>query len=117
MHHIGSATLSLCLQVQQENIRAWQSFCSTSLKVTPSDVASGPAYWQGQQAGQSQQGDLYQHRLPQLGTRMRQLLVEAAVAWVASTEGVTLGHICGQSRNAETVWDGLIVYRCWLFSL
>ncbi len=48
---------------------------------------------------------------------MQQLLVEAAVAWVASTEGVTLGHICGQSRNAETVWDGLIVYRCWLFSL
>ncbi len=94
VYHIGSATLPVCLQVQQENTLAWQSFCCTSLKVTPSDAASGPAYWQGQQAWQSKQGDLYQHRLPQLGSRMQQLLVEAAAAWLASTEGATLAHIC-----------------------
>ncbi len=117
VYHIGSATLSVCLQVQQENIQAWQTFCSTSLKVTPSDVASGPAYWQGEQAWQSKQGDLYQHRLPQLGSRMQQLLIEAAAAWVASTEGVTLVHICGQSRNAETLWDSLAVCCRCLFSV
>lgn len=107
----------VCLQVQQDNIRAWQSFCSTSLQVMPSKVASGPAYWQGEQAWHSKQRDLYQNRLPQLGSRMQQLLVEAAAAWVASTEGVTLVHTCGQCRNAETVWDGLTVCRCCLFSL
>ncbi|KAL0049173.1 hypothetical protein WJX82_008148 [Trebouxia sp. C0006] len=95
--HAQSVTLE---EVQQENIRAWQSFCSTSLKVTPSDVASGPAYCQGLQAGQSQQGDLYQHRLPQLGTRMQQLLVEAAVAWVASTEGAMgIEEVAGEAAE------------------
>jgi hypothetical protein len=118
VYHIGSATLPVCLQVQQENTLAWQSFCCTSLKVTPSDAASGPAYWQGQQAWQSKQGDLYQHRLPQLGSRMQQLLVEAAAAWLASTEGATLAHICALSLELlETMWNSLAVHRCCLFSM
>ncbi|KAL0028971.1 hypothetical protein WJX77_009058 [Trebouxia sp. C0004] len=92
-----SATLE---EVQHDNIRAWQSFCSTSLKMTPSKAASGLTYWQGQQAWQSKQGDLYQHRLPQLGGRMQQLLVEAAAAWVASTEGAMgIEEVAGEAAE------------------
>ncbi len=93
VYHTCVAQL-LCLCACRCSKRTWQTFCSTSLKVMPSDAASGPAYWQGQQAWQSKQGDLYQHRLPQLGTRMQQLLVEAAAAWIASTEGVPLLSLC-----------------------
>ena len=77
---------SVRLQVQQESMQAWQQFCATSLVVHPVVLADTPAFLQAQ-AVQSSHGGLYQHRLPQLGTRMQQLLVQAGTACLASTEG------------------------------
>ncbi len=72
-----------CMQVEQEKSQAWQQFCAASVVVTPAGPGA-PA------AGnlQGQQGDLYQHRLPQLGSRMQQLLTQAGAAWHASTQGI-----------------------------
>ena len=95
------------LQVQQESMQAWQQFCEASLVVHPVVLADTPAFLQAQ-AIQSSHGGLYQHRLPQLGNRMQQLLVEAGTACLASTEGTTPISQCLISSlcNRQTIHGG-----------
>ena len=81
--------------MRKESGQAWQHFCEVSIVVSPVELALAPGFLQV--AMQGTQPDLYQHRLPQLGSRMQQLLTEAGTAWQSSDQG----RFCGQSTSCK----------------
>ena len=93
-HHDATAQImylnAFAVQLKQEDAVAWQYFCTTSIVVEAPSLPRGLGLSPAPAPAQGSEGDLYQHRLPQLSSRMQALLIKAGSAWCGAPEGKCL---------------------------